>query len=223
MWATASLTTKGSWCLTGTRDKGQKGRAEGERTGLRTRGKRCAEREAWAAWRAGCRSAGKCRQSRREGGQPGGPGGPERLREGHREGRAGCKASPALGAGCGFRLSSAGPAQLPGPGGPRAHFLTRLRAALKGPLAEPSALPAAARSARHHLPGERWRDCTCPGALPPFSLNPWEVKEGFSGAGESHISRKGFVTVPATLTICFPGFFRSTRLGHVHLHHFPRK
>lgn len=189
---------------------GWKGRVEEERTGRGPRGKRCAEKgrglrggratgapgsARGAEGRAGCREVTEAR-----GGGVGGPG----LRPG------GSAAGRLPRAESEFRLSAAGPGALPGWGGASVHFLTRLRAVLKGPLARP------ARGRQERAGSPTWSAPVCLHLCPqscPLLL-------GTLG-GQGRIFKfwslarflEGCVTLPATLTVFPPGLFRSTRLG----------
>lgn len=95
-----------------------------------------------------------------------------------------------------FRLIIASPGPLTERGGSSAHFLTRLRAALKGQLSRPFPLPAAVRSAPASL---HLCPQTCP-LLPGISGDQGKVFKCYS---LSHFL-EGSVILPSTCTICSP-------------------
>lgn len=96
------------------------------------------------------------------------------------------------------------PGSLKGPGSPGLSPFPR----------SPSARIIASQSAPARLLLRPW---SCP------LLLAGEDREGFTGAGASPISWKGSVTLRATLAVCSPGLFRSSRLGQLLLQHLPRK
>lgn len=195
---------------------------EEERTGRGPRGEQSTEREAWATQRAGCRSARKRSPSLRESGLQGGHGarGGD-LRDTDRCGGRQASRRPRASASSGSAL--AGPGPRPGRGGHSAYFLTRLRAALKGPAPRAFRLSRGRRERAPSPAGARRHVCTCVRGPALFFWEAPEDREGFAGARASPISWKGFVTRPATLAVCSPGLFRLPRLGQLLLHHLPRK
>lgn len=104
-----------------------------------------------------------------------------------------------------FRLSLPGLGPRSGRGGLRAHFLTRLRVALKGQLSgRASGPPAASKSAHLRQAGARRHECTCVHGPALFWDSP-EAREGVAGARASPSFWKGSATPSTILSHClFP-------------------
>lgn len=127
----------------------------------------------------GCGNPRKHPRSRREGVPQGDHRGSDRRLEGHGQVPDRSKALRLPRAEFKFRLSDAGPGPLTERGGPCAHFLTRLRAALKGQLSGCRLVPR--RS------GARREVCTCAHRPVLFFRESPEIREGFASAIASPI------------------------------------
>lgn len=127
----------------------------------------------------GCGNPRKHPQSRKEGVLQGDHRGSGRRLEGHGQGPDRSKALRLPRAEFKFRLSDAGPGPLTEQGGPCAHFLTRLRAALKGQLAGRCHFPRPSRAPR--------QVCTYAHRPALFFRESPEIREGFASAIASPI------------------------------------
>lgn len=161
-----------------------------------------------------CGSPRKHPRSRREGVRQGSDHrGSGRRLEGHRQGPGRSKAPWLPRTEFKFRLSVASPGPLTDRGRAQKHFLTRLRAVLKGQLTGPFPLRGHQERAGRSAP--------VPTNLPSSSGNTRRSGENFQVLWPFPFSGR-FCHSPLH-PHCSPGLFRSTRLGQVHLHHLPRK